>query len=92
MTFAEVEVGMPSDAQPIVMVLTYIEVWWTTDHGYKNAITNELFLTLSARGKLTVSDFSWAQIHWRRISKNREPDLLRERKEGAHLSPGLPYA
>ncbi|KAJ7837116.1 hypothetical protein B0H13DRAFT_2422179 [Mycena leptocephala] len=27
-------------------------VWWTTDHGYKNAITNELFLTLSARDLL----------------------------------------
>jgi hypothetical protein len=29
------------------------EVWWTTEHGYKNAITNELFLTLSARGNQT---------------------------------------
>ncbi|KAK0195134.1 glycoside hydrolase family 76 protein [Armillaria mellea] len=27
-------------------------VWWTTDHGYKNAITNELFLTISAQGYL----------------------------------------
>ncbi|KAJ7466920.1 glycoside hydrolase family 76 protein [Mycena latifolia] len=31
-------------------------VWWTTDHGYKNAITNELFLTLSARGYLRTGN------------------------------------
>ncbi|KAF5373367.1 hypothetical protein D9757_009735 [Collybiopsis confluens] len=27
-------------------------VWWTVDHTYKNAVTNELFLTLSAQGYL----------------------------------------
>ncbi|KAJ7213137.1 glycoside hydrolase family 76 protein [Mycena pura] len=31
-------------------------VWWTTDHMYKNAITNELFLTLSARGYLRTGN------------------------------------
>jgi hypothetical protein len=27
-------------------------VWWSTDHTYKNAITNELFLYTSASGYL----------------------------------------
>ncbi|KAJ7057708.1 glycoside hydrolase family 76 protein [Mycena amicta] len=36
-------------------------VWWTTDHGYKNAITNELFLTLSARGYLRTGNITFLE-------------------------------
>ncbi|KAJ7162294.1 glycoside hydrolase family 76 protein [Mycena filopes] len=36
-------------------------VWWTTDHGYKNAITNELFLTLSARGYLRTGNQTYLE-------------------------------
>ncbi|KAJ7140936.1 glycoside hydrolase family 76 protein [Mycena epipterygia] len=36
-------------------------VWWTTDHGYKNAITNELFLALSARGYLRTGNQTYLE-------------------------------
>ncbi|KAJ7249259.1 glycoside hydrolase family 76 protein [Mycena rebaudengoi] len=36
-------------------------VWWTTEHGYKNAITNELFLTLSARGYLRTGNHTYLE-------------------------------
>lgn len=61
-------------------------VWWTTDHGYKNAITNELFLTLSARGTLnpTLNNLSLEaqRIRSHRVLENREPDVFGECKKG----------
>ncbi|KAK0242072.1 glycoside hydrolase family 76 protein [Armillaria nabsnona] len=36
-------------------------VWWTTDHGYKNAITNELFLTISAQGYLRFGNETYLE-------------------------------
>ncbi len=43
-------------------------VWWSRDRGYKNAITNELFLLLAARLHLRTpgdSDYlAWAQREW----------------------------
>ncbi|KAK0476694.1 glycoside hydrolase family 76 protein [Armillaria novae-zelandiae] len=36
-------------------------VWWTTDHGYKNAITNELFLTISAQGYLRFGNQTYLE-------------------------------
>ncbi|KZV74829.1 glycoside hydrolase family 76 protein [Peniophora sp. CONT] len=42
-------------------------VWWNTDHGYKNAITNELFLYTSARGYQITGDATYlanAQKTW----------------------------
>ncbi|KAK0455481.1 glycoside hydrolase family 76 protein [Desarmillaria tabescens] len=36
-------------------------VWWTTDHGYKNAITNELFLTISAQGYLRFGNKTYLE-------------------------------
>ncbi|KAG7446580.1 Six-hairpin glycosidase [Guyanagaster necrorhizus] len=36
-------------------------VWWTTDHGYKNAITNELFLTVSAQGYLRFGNETYLE-------------------------------
>jgi hypothetical protein len=35
---------------------TKLAVWWTTDHTYKNAITNELFLLTSSRGFQLTGD------------------------------------
>ena len=34
-------------------------MWWTTEHTYKNAITNELFLYTSARGYQITGDASY---------------------------------
>ncbi|KAF8898081.1 glycoside hydrolase family 76 protein [Mucidula mucida] len=52
-------------------------VWWTTEHGYKNAITNQLFLTVSAQGYLRFGNktylenakktWAWCKPHWSRI-------------------------
>jgi predicted alpha-1,6-mannanase (GH76 family) len=43
-------------------------VWWNTDRGYKNAITNELFLTLAARLHQRCAGTSeyldWALREW----------------------------
>jgi predicted alpha-1,6-mannanase (GH76 family) len=43
-------------------------VWWNTDRKYKNAITNELFLTLAARLHQrcpgTTEYFDWARREW----------------------------
>ena len=43
-------------------------LWWTTSRNYKNAITNELFLTLAAllhqRTPGDTSYLSWAQREW----------------------------
>ncbi|HXW44372.1 MAG TPA: glycoside hydrolase family 76 protein [Streptosporangiaceae bacterium] len=43
-------------------------VWWNTDRGYKNAITNELFLTLAARlhqrSPGTGEYLEWARREW----------------------------
>ncbi len=43
-------------------------VWWNTDRKYKNAITNELFLTLAARLHQRCDDtaeyLDWAQREW----------------------------
>ena len=42
-------------------------VWWSTDHTYKNAITNELFLYTSARGYQITGDSTYlanAQKAW----------------------------
>lgn len=43
-------------------------VWWTRDRGYKNAITNELFLLLAARLHQRTPDdteyLAWAQREW----------------------------
>ncbi|KAJ3756735.1 glycoside hydrolase family 76 protein [Lentinula raphanica] len=36
-------------------------VWWTVDHTYKNAITNELFLTLSAQGYLRFKNDTYLE-------------------------------
>ncbi|KIK69484.1 glycoside hydrolase family 76 protein [Collybiopsis luxurians FD-317 M1] len=36
-------------------------VWWTVDHTYKNAITNELFLTLSAQGYLRFKNETYLE-------------------------------
>lgn len=36
-------------------------VWWTTDHGYKNTITNELFLTISAQGYLRFGNETYLE-------------------------------
>lgn len=42
-------------------------VWWTKDKTYKNAITNELFLTIAARLYLRTEDtayLDWAEREW----------------------------
>ncbi|KAF9064957.1 Six-hairpin glycosidase [Rhodocollybia butyracea] len=42
-------------------------VWWTEEHTYKNAITNELFLTISAQGYLRSNNQTYlenAQMAW----------------------------
>jgi predicted alpha-1,6-mannanase (GH76 family) len=43
-------------------------VWWNTDRKYKNAITNELFLTLAARLHQRCADtgeyLDWARREW----------------------------
>ncbi|TFK62697.1 glycoside hydrolase family 76 protein [Pluteus cervinus] len=42
-------------------------VWWSKDHTYKNAITNELFLLLSAQGYVRFGDPAFlnnAQLAW----------------------------
>jgi predicted alpha-1,6-mannanase (GH76 family) len=43
-------------------------VWWNTDRRYKNAITNELFLTLAARlhqrSSGTTEYLDWARREW----------------------------
>lgn len=45
-------------------------LWWNTTHTYKNAITNELFLTLAAKlanrttGSVSRSYLAWAQREW----------------------------
>jgi len=43
-------------------------VWWNTDRSYKNAITNELFLTLAVRlhqrSSGTSEYLDWAQREW----------------------------
>lgn len=45
-------------------------MWWNTTHTYKNAITNELFLTMAAKlanrttGSASASYLAWAQKEW----------------------------
>jgi predicted alpha-1,6-mannanase (GH76 family) len=45
-------------------------LWWNTTHSYKNAITNELFLTMAAKlanrtsGAASASYLAWAQKEW----------------------------
>jgi predicted alpha-1,6-mannanase (GH76 family) len=44
-------------------------LWWTKDHTYKNAITNELFMLVAARLQHTAADgdrtyLDWAQKTW----------------------------
>ncbi|HXS14264.1 MAG TPA: glycoside hydrolase family 76 protein [Acidobacteriaceae bacterium] len=45
-------------------------MWWSTNHTYKNAITNELFLTMAAKLANRTSDpasanyLAWAQKEW----------------------------
>ncbi len=45
-------------------------MWWNTTHTYKNAITNELFLTMAAKlanrtsGTASASYLTWAQKEW----------------------------
>lgn len=45
-------------------------VWWSTDRNYKNAIPNELFLTIAAKlanrttGTASASYLKWAQQEW----------------------------
>lgn len=45
-------------------------IWWNTTHTYKNAITNELFLTMAAKlanrttGTASAGYLSWAQKEW----------------------------
>jgi predicted alpha-1,6-mannanase (GH76 family) len=45
-------------------------VWWNTSKGYKNAIPNELFLTIAAKlanrttGNTSATYLSWAQKEW----------------------------
>jgi predicted alpha-1,6-mannanase (GH76 family) len=45
-------------------------MWWNTRRTYKNAITNELFLTVAAKlanrttGAASTSYFTWAQKEW----------------------------
>jgi predicted alpha-1,6-mannanase (GH76 family) len=45
-------------------------VWWSTDRKYKNAIPNELFLSIAAElanrtsGKASASYLNWAQKEW----------------------------
>jgi hypothetical protein len=36
-------------------------VWWSTDHTYKNAITNELFLLTSAAGYLRTNNETYLE-------------------------------
>jgi hypothetical protein len=45
-------------------------MWWNTAHAYKNAITNELFLTMAAKlanrtsGAVSAGYLAWAQREW----------------------------
>lgn len=45
-------------------------VWWRTSENYKNAITNELFLTIAAKlanrttGSASTGYLNWAQKEW----------------------------
>ncbi len=45
-------------------------IWWNTSRGYKNAIANELFLTVAAKlanrtkGSTSATYLSWAQDEW----------------------------
>jgi predicted alpha-1,6-mannanase (GH76 family) len=45
-------------------------MWWNTTHTYKNAITNELFLTMAAKlanrtsGDASAGYLAWAQKEW----------------------------
>ncbi|HEV2577293.1 MAG TPA: glycoside hydrolase family 76 protein [Acidobacteriaceae bacterium] len=45
-------------------------IWWNTTHTYKNAITNELFLTMAAKlanrtsGSASAGYLTWAQKEW----------------------------
>jgi predicted alpha-1,6-mannanase (GH76 family) len=45
-------------------------VWWNTSKGYKNAVPNELFLTIAAKlanrttGAASANYLSWAQREW----------------------------
>ena len=52
-------------------------VWWKTDHKYKNAITNELFLTIASRLALRSSSDAerkeyrtWAEREWEWFQKS----------------------
>jgi len=48
-------------------------VWWSTAHTYKNAVTNELFLLLSASGYLRTGSSAFlsnAQLVWSWISQS----------------------
>ena len=46
-------------------------VWWSTAHNYKNAIPNELFLTIAAKlanrtsGKASAAYLKWARQEWK---------------------------